>query len=98
MDITERIIIGPNRKISSTKTMSTGVTDSVQSLQKGRYIIRKTIGEEGFTKVKVAYKFEDGCRKGIACKEINKVRVRVQFSAGYSHEKFVVEEELEVSL
>jgi hypothetical protein len=75
MGVTERIIISQNRNILSTKTMSTRVADSTQILQKRRYIIGKTIGEGTVSKVKVAYKIENGYRKRTACKEINRAEM-----------------------
>jgi serine/threonine protein kinase len=68
-------MISANRKISSTKTMYTGVTDSPQILEERRYIVGRTIGEGAFSKVKVALKIQNGYAKRIVCKEINKAQM-----------------------
>jgi hypothetical protein len=67
MDVTERIIISPNKKISSSKTMTTGVADFTHISQKRRY----TIGKGAFSKVHLAYKIQNGYGKRIPSKDIN---------------------------
>jgi hypothetical protein len=62
MDV-NRIIISLNKKISSSKTMTTELTDSTHISQKRQYIISNTIGEGAFLKVHLAYKIKNGYKK-----------------------------------
>lgn len=55
--------------------MTPGVTDYTPVSQKRRYIIGNTIGEGAYSKVKVAYKIENGYRRKIACKDIIKAKI-----------------------
>lgn len=72
MDVTESVINSPNKKKLSSKTITTGVTDSTHISQKRQYVISNTIGEGAFSKVHLAYKIENGYRERVACKDINK--------------------------
>jgi serine/threonine protein kinase len=75
MDVTETVTNSPNKTITSSETMTIGVSDSTHISQERQYIISKIIGKGAFSKVHLAYKIENGYRKRIACKDINKEKI-----------------------